>query len=129
MPANIKGWHRIILWLVVFKIGYLATICLAVRLWANLDEERFAEINARWFHAASPESPVFVSHLSTWDGAHYLYSSEQGYEKGMPSCAFYPLWPLTIRWFSALTGDSDLTIGMVLANIFSLAAWVIFYQI
>jgi len=129
MFANTKNWHRVILWLLVIKVGYLAVIYSAVKLWSDFDEEKFREITARWFPDVNKGGPVFASHFGTWDGAHYLYLSEVGYVQGVKSCAFYPLWPLTIRWFSILTGGSHVASGMVLANVFSLGAWTIFYQV
>ena len=134
MFANTKGWRRIIPWLVVGKIVYLAAVCLAVRFWPDFDEEKSNEINARWFDSASGRSPPEVPtgirrHFATWDAEHYLFLSEAGYSEGEKSCAFYPLWPLVIRWFSVLTGGSHLIGGMVLANLFSLAAWTIFYHV
>ncbi len=71
---------------------------------------------------------MFASHFATWDAAHYLYLSEVGYHHDVPSCAFYPLWPLLVRWCAPLAGGSHLIAGLVLSNLFSLAAWAIFYQ-
>lgn len=125
MWKNLKGWQRVTLWLVLFKIGYLCLIWGAARLWPSFDEGAFDSVKARWPRQGSP---VFGSHFATWDGAHYLYLSEVGYAKDVPSCAFYPLWPLAIRWFSVLTGGSHLAAGLVLANALSLTGWILFYQ-
>jgi len=73
-------------------------------------------------------TPVFASHFATWDAAHYLYLSEVGYRHNASSWAFYPLWPLLVRWVSPLFGRSHLVGGLVLSNLFSLAAWLIFYR-
>jgi hypothetical protein len=129
-----KDWQPNLLWLVLIKGVYLAALCLALRMWPNFDEEKCSAVNARWFHpsaqVALPEGrPGLARHFSTWDAQHYLLLSESGYCEGLESCAFYPLWPLVIRWFSLLTGASHLVAGMVLANVFSLAAWTIFYQV
>ncbi|MCP5528326.1 MAG: hypothetical protein H7A47_16175 [Verrucomicrobiales bacterium] len=66
---------------------------------------------------------VFGSHFATWDGAHYLLLSEVGYQDGMASCAFYPLYPLLVRASAPLFGGSHLVAGLALSNLFSLAAW------
>ncbi len=123
MIAQVQKFQRIIQWLIVVKVSYMAILCFALELWP--DEEDFDQA-MRWPREGTP---LFTSHLATWDGAHYLYLSEVGYEKGAPSCAFYPLWPLAIRACSVLTGGSHLVAGLVLANVFALGAWCIFYDI
>ncbi len=69
---------------------------------------------------------TFGSHFVAWDTGNYLFLSEEGYERGREECAFYPLFPFLIRWVSAFTRCSDVLIGMILANLFSLAVWVLF---
>ena len=64
--------------------------------------------------------PTFESYFTTWDAGHYLHLSEEGYHSGDEACAFYPLWPLLMRWFSILTGGDRIISGMLLANVFSL---------
>ncbi len=71
--------------------------------------------------------PTFATHFATWDGAHYLFLSEVGYESGSSSCAFYPLWPYLVRACSFLTFHNHLAAGLILANLLSLAAFLIFH--
>ncbi len=66
--------------------------------------------------------------LKTWDGAHYLYLSEEGYSEAGPSAAFYPLWPMVIRLFRPLFGD-PLWAALVLSNFFSLLGLVFFHRL
>src|SRR6266581_9410199 len=114
MWTDLKCWRWVIVWLVLAKVVYLAATWLAVRLWSDFDREKSHEINARWFNAENQQSPEFITHFSTWDGAHSLYLSQNGYQNGVRSCAFYPLWPLAIREVSILTGGTHLMTGMVL---------------
>lgn len=108
-----------------YKIFYFA-ILIGVLAWQGaLDEDKFYAVNARWPREGEP---TFASHFATWDSAHYLFLSEVGYKRHVPSCAFYPLWPLLVRWCAPLAAGSHLIAGLVLSNLFSLAAWVIFYQ-
>src|SRR5580704_6657771 len=105
MFANTNDWRRITLWLVLFKIGYIAFVCIAVKLSSEFDKEKHNEVVAWWFKSIGgrqpPENRVGIAkHFATWDAQHYLFLSEVGYSKGVKSCAFYPLWPLSIRWFS-----------------------------
>lgn len=110
-------------WLLVLKAFYLMLIFLFLALCGDLDKKEFYEVNARWPREGGP---IFASHFATWDAAHYLYLSEVGYRHDVASCAFYPLWPLLVRWCAALAGGSHLIAGLVLSNLFSLAAWVLF---
>jgi hypothetical protein len=41
---------------------------------------------------------------------------------------FYPLWPLLVRYASPLAGGSHLLTALVLANLFSLFAWLLFFR-
>lgn len=111
--------------LTLLKAAYLAAVTGALFFWADMDVARFFGVGRRWPRDAGP---VFASHFATWDAAHYLYLSEVGYGKNVPSCAFYPLWPLMMRWSSHLTGGSHVVAGMVLANVFSLAGLVVFVE-
>jgi len=73
--------------------------------------------------------PDFTSHLIPYDGCFYLSISDAGYHAGARECAFYPLWPLIIRWGSHLAGEGGLLTGLLLSNVFSAAAWLMFYRI
>jgi mannosyltransferase PIG-V len=133
MFAKKEGLRPIILCLVLIKIGYLTFTCVAAKLWADFDEDTFSAVRAKWFdasaHSLEDGGYGLSRHFTTWDAAHYLYLSEVGYSRGVKSCAFYPLWPLMIECFTVLTGGSHIIGGMVLANIFSLVAWTVFYQV
>jgi hypothetical protein len=121
-----SDWRRVLLWLLLVKLVYLASVYGALRVWPAMEEGRFFGVMQRWPREGGP---VFASHFATWDAAHYLYLSEVGYAKDVPSCAFYPLWPLLVRAFAVLMGGSHLVAGMVLANVLSLAAWVVFHEV
>ncbi|MBU6401603.1 MAG: hypothetical protein KGS61_14900 [Verrucomicrobia bacterium] len=103
---------------------YLAGVCGMLVLWPDLDMDKFYGVMMRWPRTGGP---IFASHFATWDAAHYLFLSELGYGPGVRSDAFYPLWPLLVRWVSALTGGHDVIVGMILANVLSAAAFVLFY--
>ena len=117
--------QRVVVYLVAFKVLYLVTLTCALGTWGNLDFGQYWQVQRRW---PSGGDPTFGSHFGTWDAAHYLYLSEIGYHHDVASCAFYPLWPMLVRWTAPLAGGSHLIAGLVLSNLFSLAAWAIFYQ-
>ncbi len=99
-------------------------VFLAVWFWPALDTEVFERVHQHWPRQGGP---VFATHFATWDTAHYFYLSEVGYVAGIASCAFYPLWPLSIRAFALCTRGDSLISGLILANVFSLAGWWLFY--
>jgi hypothetical protein len=119
--------HRRLLQLILlFKVAYWLGMLLVVWLWPDMDEYAFYHAFQRWPREGGP---IFASYFATWDTAHYLYLSEIGYSSGARACAFYPLWPLLVRWLSPLFGGSFLVTGLLLGNVCSLAAWVIFHRL
>ena len=130
-PRAVPGLRLIGLWWlgvggILFKGVYLLIILATLVRWPVMDVEKFYDVNARWPRSGEP---VFASHWATWDAAHYLYLSEVGYHRHVWSCAFYPLWPLLVRWSAPVFGGSHVVAGMVLSNVFSLLAWLVFYHI
>ena len=115
----------IVRYLLVYKISYLALIWVALFFFENMDVQKYHNVMAHW---PRNSEPIFASHFATWDTAHYLFLSEVGYSAGAPACAFYPLWPLLTKAFSVFTGGSHLLSGLILANLFSLVAFVVFYR-
>lgn len=80
------------------------------------------------FHWPPDQSPGLSAPYMTWDGQHYLFLSRYGYQQGMISSAFYPLWPWMIRMGSLLTGGNHLAAGLIFSNLLSLAGLVLFYR-
>lgn len=108
--------------LALFKVAYGAVLLAALLLWGDLEG-----IEARHQLWPAEGSPMFLSHFTTWDAAHYLHLSTAGYQAGDRSCAFYPLWPLLLGAFAPVAGASLPVAGLLLANAFSVGAWAMFY--
>jgi hypothetical protein len=66
-------------------------------------------------------------HLTTWDGQHYLKLAADGWAAGEPSAAFYPLWPLLVRWAGLAVGP--IAASVALANLLSLGALVLTWDL
>jgi hypothetical protein len=109
-------------------IGAKAVLLLAVvaAVLGVFNLAQFRSAYARWPRA---ESPTLASRFSTWDAAHYLALSQNGYAAGSRSCAFYPLWPALIHLGALLTGGRPLLAGMVLANALSVVGFWLFYRL
>ena len=110
-----------------FKIAYIGLLSAVLLLWpVSRSSDMFPGAMLRTTQSGKL---TFASHFGTWDAEHYLILSQTGYKEGIAQCAFYPLWPFLIKWFSPLTGGSHVISGMILTNIFSLAGCLIFFRI
>jgi hypothetical protein len=124
--VELAGRRRVFWVLLAYKVLYLLAISLALLIHP---EDSSAKMFRPAHQAITPEGYLtFDSHFASWDAEHYLFIAAHGYEAGAGRCAFYPLFPLAIRSFS-LAGVSPLLAGMILANVFSLVGWFIFFNI
>lgn len=86
MRISPSSW-RVLGFLLGFKALYwlLVFICLAV--FPRFENGHYDNC----LHYPREGPPTLASQLATWDAAHYLLLAESGYQRGSPSCAFYPL--------------------------------------
>ncbi len=117
---------RLLGYLVIGKTLYWMLLLVALRYWGDLDVQRFWWVDTRWPRQGEP---IFLSHLATWDAAHYLRLSEVGYVRGNASCAFYPLWPMLVRVCANSVGCAHVTAAIVLANLLSAVGWFLVFQV
>ena len=68
--------------------------------------------------------PKFLTAFANFDGAHYLLIAKNGYSQYQQ--AFFPLYPLLIRWLSPLFFNNYLITGLLISNISFLAGLFIF---
>jgi hypothetical protein len=115
-------WVHAAAWILLAKAVYLGVTWLALRLWNHPEE--LPMLNTRW---PIDGQPVFESHFATWDAAHYLLLATRGYADGVPSCAFYPLWPLLWRGVIAL-GIPPVWGGLALSNLLSTLGLAMVYR-
>ncbi len=125
-----NGFHfptrKLVLPLILYKLFLLWLVLAGARL---LPESFNVSAYDQNFHWPEKERPNLRSYFKTWDAHHYLYLSEAGYRNYSASTAFFPLWPASIRLVAAATGMDRLAVGLVLANLFSLVAMLIFHSI
>lgn len=74
--------------------------------------------------AAQFNLPAFINGLANFDGAHYLLIARDGYQTYQQ--AFFPLYPLLIRWLSPLFADNLLLTGILISNISFLIGLIFF---
>lgn len=113
-------------WATILTAKALLLVVVLGAAFMNFDEDRFKSAFARW---PRTETPTLASRFSTWDIAHYLRLSQEGYDTGSPSCAFYPLWPGVLRVSTVLTGGRLVLAAMLLANALSLVGLWMLYRL
>lgn len=76
-----------------------------------------------------PASPTdFRAAFTTWDSQHFLRIADFGYQEGLLTNAFGPLYPMLIRATGWLTGDLVIA-GLIVANLASGAALYLLYDL
>ncbi len=73
------------------------------------------------------QQPNWTTCFLPWDTSNYLMISGQGYTEGSKINAFYPLWPLVMLLASPITLGNHLVAGLLMSNIFSFLAIVLFH--
>ena len=59
--------------------------------------------------------PTVLTTLANFDGAHYLIIAREGYNTYQQ--AFFPLYPLLIRWLSPIFQNNHLLTGIIISNL------------
>ncbi len=113
--------------LLAYKLLYLGAISLALITWPERTDSDI-------FHSARQKLTssgylTFSCHFASWDAEHYLFIADHGYEAGAGRCAFYPLFPFTIRLCSRALGCNSTVVGLILSNLFSLCSFLLFFCI
>jgi len=116
--------RRLLISLVSYKVAFFLFIFLSIYLLPAFDIVQYQAV-AHW-PVAQPQ--LWTRYFSTSDSAYYLKLSVLGYEKGTPSCAFYPLWPLLIRLFTYIAPGQHVLVGLILANCLSLLGIYVLYR-
>ncbi|HLZ16625.1 MAG TPA: hypothetical protein VKQ08_06275 [Cyclobacteriaceae bacterium] len=116
--------RKVLLAVLAYKLVSFASVFCAVELFPSFNDSQYERV----IHWPREAPPSLAAYFSTWDGAHYLFLSEVGYQKNSPSCAFYPLWPMLIRVASHLTFHNHFLAGILLANLLSLIGIVLFHH-
>lgn len=112
-------------WRIIGFGKVLLALALITGMCRTFDVEEFTTAYAHW---PQSETPTMASRFASWDSAHYLTLSQNGYFAGSNSCAFYPLWPAMIRLFGFYMVKNPLAAGMVLANGLSLLGFWLFFK-
>jgi hypothetical protein len=90
-----------------------------------------------WWGVASRGAPSVLRALAEWDGSWYLSVAVQGYPDGPPlvqgeahnsNIAFFPIFPVSARVLSGLTGMSALHAALLIALVAGVAMAVLMWM-
>ena len=92
------------------------------------------------YHVSSPTpaSPGYWLVTTNWDGQWYRTIATTGYPTTLPvagghvsqsALAFYPLYPMLVRWLMALTGEAFDIVAPVTSTVLGAAAMVVLYRL
>ncbi len=70
--------------------------------------------------------PALITSLANFDGIHYILIAQNGYTQYQQ--AFFPLYPLLIRFLSPLLAHNELITGLLISNLCFLAGLIIFQR-
>lgn len=99
---------------------------------AYLGINRF-NLNPDFVHCWAPEISNWYSWWIKWDSGWYLSIVEKGYTQYIPgqfsNLAFFPLYPLLIRYLAWIFGGNFMLTGIVISNLALLLACFYLYRL
>lgn len=120
-----RPWLRIACFVIAAKACVFLTVLLSIYLLPPIFD---GDTYLKKFHWPTDEPANIEWMFKTWDSAHYLFLSEEGYGNAGASRAFYPLWPALIRLARPIFGSSLWT-ALLLANLLSIAGLTILHRL
>jgi Gpi18-like mannosyltransferase len=126
--AIMKNWFRddglkkVVLFTIVFKLMALIVIAMGAVFFPFRTDNYLAN-----FHYPHDQVPDLFTRFATWDAQHYLYLADHGYEPGLMSNTFYPLFPFLIHFISYFFLGNTLTAGLFLSVLFTIASMCFLY--
>src|SRR3989338_1725932 len=70
--------------------------------------------------------PHWLSSLANFDGLHYIFIARDGYVQYEQ--AFFPLYPLTIKFLAPLFSNNQLLTGLIISNVSFFFGLIVFYK-
>jgi len=116
------GLKRVVFFTIVFKLMALIVIMIGAFFFPFRADNYLAN-----FHYPHDQIPNLFTRFATWDAQHYLYLADHGYEPGLMSNTFYPLFPFLIHCLSCFFGGNTLAAGLFLSTLFTVASMCCFY--
>ena len=83
----------------------------------------------RPYQGVLPEQSSFLEVWQRWDTLHYQAIAERGYTAFESALFVPPLYPLLMRGLGSLLGGKTLLAGLILSNIFGVAALMAFQRL
>jgi hypothetical protein len=116
------GLKKVVLFTVVFKLTALIVIAIGAVFFSFHTDNYLAN-----FHYPHDQIPNLFNRFATWDAQHYLYLADHGYEPGLMSNTFYPLFPFLIHCLSFLFLGNTLIAALFLSTLFTVVSMCYLY--
>lgn len=111
------------------KLFFVSRLGLFLLVYLSLALVSMSETSDQW--RGNPQN-LFIDGWSRWDSGWYRGIAENGYTNGLMELgldtAFFPVYPLAIRFLSAFIGDTNLS-GIVISNAAFLAALIVLFKL
>jgi len=124
-PQPRRGIRRALKWYVISRLVVLAATVPAL----------FMHDPGSGPWPIMPGNIALLRALGRWDGAWYLWVANNGYPTAeqfhhrLSEVAFFPLYPMTVRGLSAVTGWSELAAGVSVALLAGAVATVLVWKL
>lgn len=124
MSSEIKSIKIILLFFLIWRIGLFFVAFISPQI-IPIFGDRFPYWQERLI---SSNLPQFIWSLGNFDGVHYLGIAKDGYAYQFTQ-AFFPLYPILIRFGSIATNGNLLLSAILISNVTFLFALTIFYKL
>lgn len=119
-PAKLP-WKLLIFLLFGLRVLTLLAALGGQQLLAFKDSFPYAEA------VLVPFGPPLLWSWANFDGVHYIMLAQKGYVFGLTQ-AFFPFYPLLIRWISKIL-QNELITGLLISHLAFLGASAVFYKL
>ena len=125
---TIGGWINHFDWLIYPTFAFLLSRAL-IFAGGTVADLFLATEEGHW--VADPNSP-FLSMWAKWDSQWYIQIARDGYwfqPLQQSNVAFFPLYPLLVRWLAPMLGDNLILAGFVVSNACFFVALIFVYKL
>lgn len=109
----------------LFLISKIVVISLFILFFYTNSEYHVVNIWNRWYSGKEILHAIYLP-FANWDGQHYLFLAENGYNIKKDSNAFYPLYPMLIRGINIVFNNVYIT-AFILNTVLSYTFCYFFY--
>lgn len=135
IAGMIERLKRIRQWRYIYPFGVFIFFRLWLSFWASLAIVAipFSVSGSKLYYGMPPLDSgldlIIWSPWQRWDTLWYTKIAAQGYLPGDASIAFFPLFPMLVRFFSPLFGNNLVAAGVLISSTAALASFILLYSL